>query len=157
MLLSIPATKEQSHVSKEPNMFSSSQEWPVKSRKEWTSAVHATSTWASNRNNHLWHIRFHGKWKMVAQDLFTMALTNYLVTVDCYSEYWELDRFLDTTSQTVIECTKANFAWHGIPETVITDNRPQLISREYEKCATERELQHTITSRRSKEIRKIYI
>ena len=55
-------------------------------------------------------------WKMVAQDLFTVAHTDYLVTVDYYSNYWELDSVLDTTSQTGIECTKAHFVRHGIPD-----------------------------------------
>ena len=64
-------------------------------------------------------------WKMVAQDLFTVPHTDYLVTVDYYSDYWELDRILDTTSQTRIECSKAHFARHGIPDTIITDNGPQ--------------------------------
>ena len=57
--------------------------------------------------------------KMVAQDLFTVAHTDYLVTMDYYtcSDYWELDCVLDTTSQTVIECaTKAHFVRHGIPD-----------------------------------------
>ena len=75
--------------------------------------------------------------KMVAQDLFTVAHTYYLVTMDYYpcSDYWEMDCVLDTTSQTVIECaTKAHFVRHGIPETVITDNGPQFISRVWEIC-----------------------
>ena len=85
-------------------------------------------------------------WKMVAQDLFTLSHVKYLITVDYYSDYWELDLVSDTTSETVVGCTKAHFARHGIPETVVTDNGPQFVSRAYEEFATEWEFQHVTTS-----------
>ena len=85
-------------------------------------------------------------WKMVAQDLFTLRHVEYLVTVDYYSDYWELDLVSDTTSETVVGCTKAHFARHGIPETVVTDNGTQFVARAYEEFATEWEFQHVTTS-----------
>ena len=45
-------------------------------------------------------------WKTISQDLFTHRRKDYLITVHHYSSFWEVDLFTDTTSQTVIECTK---------------------------------------------------
>jgi len=70
-------------------------------------------------------------WQMVAQDLFTVNRENYLITVDYFSDYWELDQLPETLSSTVIDQTKHHFARYGIPETVISDNGPQFHSHEY--------------------------
>lgn len=64
-------------------------------------------------------------WQMVGQDLFTIDSQNYLITVDYFSDYWEMDILPDTTSETIVMLTKTQFARFGIPETVITDNGPQ--------------------------------
>lgn len=58
-------------------------------------------------------------WAIVAQVLFMLAGKSYLITV-----FWELDAVADTSSETIVEHTKAHFAWYGIPEKVITDNVP---------------------------------
>ena len=65
-------------------------------------------------------------WAIIAQDLFTLAGKSYLITVDYYSDFWELNAVTDTSSETIIEYTKAHFACYDrIPEKVITDNGPQ--------------------------------
>jgi len=85
-------------------------------------------------------------WKMVAQDLFTHKKKDYLITIDYYSDFWELDPLTDTTSQTVIDHTKAHFARYGIPELVVTDNGPQFRSQEYETFAATWEFTHATSS-----------
>ena len=85
-------------------------------------------------------------WKMVAQDLFTWNKKDYLVTVDYYSDYWEVDELADTTSQTVIECTKKHWARYGIPDVVVTDNGPQFRSQEYENFAKAWKFGHSTSS-----------
>ena len=85
-------------------------------------------------------------WKMVSQDLFTYKQSDFLVTVDFYSDYWELDHLPDTTSHSVIKCSKAHFARHGIPDTVLTDNGPQFRSQEYEQFSQQWEFNHTTSS-----------
>lgn len=85
-------------------------------------------------------------WEIVAQDLFNHDKTDYLITVDYYSDYWELDRLIDTTSETVVQCTKAHFARYGIPNTVVTDNGPQFRSQEYAQFSQEWEFEHTTSS-----------
>ena len=71
---------------------------------------------------------------------------DYLITVDYYSDFWELDCLPDTTSNTIITCTKAHFARYGVPDTMVTDNRPQFRSHEYEKFAQQWEVVHTTSS-----------
>ena len=44
-------------------------------------------------------------WQMVGQDLFTLDNQNYLITVDYFSDYWELEKLPDTTSETVVKFT----------------------------------------------------
>ena len=61
-------------------------------------------------------------WQVVATDLFTWNNEDYIVTVDYYSRYFELDKLQGTTSAAVIHKLKA--ARHGIVETVISDNGP---------------------------------
>ncbi|UYV81904.1 K02A2.6-like [Cordylochernes scorpioides] len=72
-------------------------------------------------------------WNKIGMDIFKVETTQYLITVDYYSSFWELDILEHTTSESIIECCKKNFSRHGIPETLITDNGPQFISREFQK------------------------
>ena len=57
-------------------------------------------------------------WSMIAQDLFTFAGKTYLITIDYYSDFWELDAVND---ETIIGRTKTHFAHYDIPEKVFTD------------------------------------
>ncbi|UYV65499.1 K02A2.6-like, partial [Cordylochernes scorpioides] len=72
-------------------------------------------------------------WNKIGMDIFSVETTQYLITVDYYSSFWELDILEHTTSESIIKCCKKNFSLHGIPETLITDNGPQFISREFQK------------------------
>jgi transposase InsO family protein len=55
-------------------------------------------------------------WQIVSQDLFQWESCHYLITVDHYSDFIEVDEIEDTLSSTVILKTKAHFSRHGIPE-----------------------------------------
>ena len=52
-------------------------------------------------------------WAKLGADLFTFQEKEYLITVDYYSNFFEVDR-LDTTSEEVICQLKKHFARHGI-------------------------------------------
>ena len=69
-------------------------------------------------------------WQIIAQDPFLLHNKHYRITVDYYSDFWELDRLSDTSSATLIEHTKAHFARYKIPDKVISDNGPQFRSQE---------------------------
>ena len=41
-------------------------------------------------------------WSRVAMDIFTLEGQDYLITVDVYSDFWEVDILPDMTSATII-------------------------------------------------------
>ncbi|KAG1667797.1 hypothetical protein GQR58_018255 [Nymphon striatum] len=86
------------------------------------------------------------RWQMVAQDIFTYMSKQYLITVDYFSDYWEVDEIPDMTSETVISCTKEHFARHGIPFLVITDNGRQFVSAEFEDFSKMWNFEHRTSS-----------
>ncbi|XP_023817326.1 uncharacterized protein K02A2.6-like [Oryzias latipes] len=63
-------------------------------------------------------------WTKVGTDLFNFDGREYLITVDYYSNFWDIDHLPDTKSSTVIRKLKAHFARQGIPEVVFSDNGP---------------------------------
>ena len=85
-------------------------------------------------------------WSKVASDLFQVNYTNYLITVDYASNFWEVDYLENTTSRTVIRKLKANFSRHGIPDILITDNGPQYSSDEFRRFAKQWEFDHKTSS-----------
>ena len=85
-------------------------------------------------------------WQMVGQDLFTLDSQNYLITVDYFSDYWELNILPDTSSETIVMHTKTQFARFGIPETVLTDNGPQFQAEAYARFAKEWEFNYVTSS-----------
>ena len=82
-------------------------------------------------------------WSKVGQDLFTFGDESYLVTVDYFSDYFELDLLSDTTAESVINATKRHFARHGIADKV-TDNGPQYSSAHFSNFAREWEFFSTL-------------
>ena len=53
---------------------------------------------------------------------------DYLITVDYYNNFYELDRLTKTT--TVIKL-KNHFVRYGCPDRVTSDNGPQLVAEEF--------------------------
>ncbi|KAG1933981.1 retrotransposable element [Pimephales promelas] len=85
-------------------------------------------------------------WSKVGTDLFSFNNRAYLITVDYFSNFWEVDCLTDTRSSTVIHKLKAHFARHGIPDTVISDNGPQYSSQEFKQFSTVWEFKHITSS-----------
>lgn len=85
-------------------------------------------------------------WSTVASDIFTWNSCNYLVLVDAYSNWFEIDRLRDLHSATIIQKLKRHFATHGAPNKLITDNGRQFVSGEFEKFANEWDFVHCTSS-----------
>ena len=66
-------------------------------------------------------------------DLFTFNQTNYLIIVDYFSGFWEIDPLENTTASHIIRNMKMQFARHGIPDVCVSDNGPQFTAHEYKK------------------------
>lgn len=85
-------------------------------------------------------------WSKVATDLFMLNRQNFLITVDFYSDFWELDKLEDISSATIIGCLKVHYARHGAPETLVSDNGPQFSSDKFAKFARDWEFMHVTSS-----------
>lgn len=70
----------------------------------------------------------------------------YLITVDHYSDFYEIDELRDLSGKNTIEICKRNFARHGIPDTVITDNATQFINEDFAKFTKEWNFKHITSS-----------
>ena len=85
-------------------------------------------------------------WEKVAVDLLTHDQKYYLVTVDYYSAFWELDRLRTTDSGAVVRELKAHFAGYGSPCQLVSDNGPQFVAVEFQKLTKEWDIEHMVTS-----------
>ena len=82
----------------------------------------------------------------VAVDLFTLDQKDYLVTVDYYDSYWELDRLQSTEAGGVIKKVKAHFARHSSLCQLVNDNGPQLVAAKFPKFTRDWDIKHIPTS-----------
>ena len=64
------------------------------------------------------------QWSKIGVDLFEIKGRNYLVTVDYYSNFLEVDYLSTTTTKQVITKLKGHFARYGIPLQMVTDLAP---------------------------------
>lgn len=70
----------------------------------------------------------------------------YLVTVDHYSDFFEIDELSNMMAETIIRCCKHNFARHGIPRIVISDNGTHFNNKLFQKFASDWEFQFSTSS-----------
>ena len=87
-------------------------------------------------------------WEKVGCDPFHFEDNHYLVCVDYHSDYFELDRICDKKGKEVISRLKSQFARHGIPVQVLSDNGPPLSSKEFQKFVSVYEFEHLTSSPR---------
>ena len=72
-------------------------------------------------------------WEKIGIDLFSLDATEYLVTVDYYSSFWEVDKLTSKRPSGIIKKLKAHFARYGCPDQVISDN--EFVSHEFTEFA----------------------
>ena len=85
-------------------------------------------------------------WEKVATDLFEMDGKVYLLVVDYFSRYMEVQTLSTTTSASIIQALKAIYSRHGIPTTVISDNGPQYSSEAFRFFSQEYNFNHVMSS-----------
>ena len=85
-------------------------------------------------------------WEKIASHLFELHGKTYLLVVDYFSHYLEVQTLTTTTSASVIRALKAIFSRHGIPAVLISDNDPQYPSQEMKDFAKEYNFQHVTSS-----------
>ena len=85
-------------------------------------------------------------WAKIGTDIFTIHDKNYLITVDYYSNFWEVDYLPDMNSKTIIGKLKTHLARYGIPDQIISDNGPQYISKEFQDFCNKWDIEHLTSS-----------
>lgn len=72
--------------------------------------------------------------------------TVYLITVDHYSDYFDIDELTSLTTAAIVKACKRNFARFGKPQFVSTDNGTQFLSDEFRQFAQAWGFQHTVSA-----------
>ena len=85
-------------------------------------------------------------WQKLGIDIFTIKSRNYLITVDYYSSFFEVDFLPEMTSSTIISKLKSHIARYGIPDQIYSDNGPQLVSKEFKIFCQNYEICHKTSS-----------
>lgn len=85
-------------------------------------------------------------WARVGADLFELNSRNFLVLVDYYSGFIEVEQLRDTKSEVIIKLCKSQFARYGIPDTLVTDNGPQFSSESFKQFSRCYGFQHCTSS-----------
>ena len=79
-------------------------------------------------------------------DIFTIGKQNYLILVDYYSSYFEVNSLENLLTNTVIDKVRGHFARYGIPNTVVSDCGPQFTSSEFKEFAKKWSFRHIKSS-----------
>ena len=69
--------------------------------------------------------------------MYTIDGKDYLIVVDYFSNFWEIDPLPNTKTSTVIKKLKCQFERQGIPDVVISDNGPQFACEKFTSFANE--------------------
>ena len=85
-------------------------------------------------------------WEKVAIDLFELKGITYLLVIDYFARYIEVQSLTSTTSASIIRSLKPIFARHGLPMTVMSDNDPHYSSQEFSSFAEEYQFEHVTSS-----------
>lgn len=85
-------------------------------------------------------------WSKVGMDIFTLRNCNYLILVDYYSSYFEINTLENLLASTVIKKIRSHFARYGIPDTVVSDCGTQFTASEFQKFAKRWSFKHVMSS-----------
>ena len=85
-------------------------------------------------------------WEKVGANIFEHDDKEYLIMVDYYSNFWEVDRLPDMKASTVILKLKNHFARYGCLVQVVSDNGPQFSSDKFDQFTQAWEFEHYTSS-----------
>ena len=85
-------------------------------------------------------------WEKVGVDLASVGEKDFLVCVDYFSNFAEIDFLPDTKAETVIHKLRIQFARHGVPDIVFSDNGPQFSCDKFRTFAEQWQFQHVTSS-----------
>lgn len=85
-------------------------------------------------------------WQKIGLDLFELNGKHYLIAVDYFSSFIEIDLLTSLTSSRVIALLKKQFARFGIPNVIMSDGGPQFVSQEFQDFAKKWGITHMTSS-----------
>ena len=89
------------------------------------------------------------QWAKVGADLFELQGQHYLLFVNYYSNFFDLARLCSNTRATcVIDAMRAQFARHGSPEVLGSNNGHQFLCREFRTFTQLWDIEHVTSSPR---------
>ena len=87
-------------------------------------------------------------WSMLGADFFYLGQQQFFLLVDYWSGFFEVQEVKVATSASVIAVCKVQFARHGIPDVLITDNGTQFTSSAFSAFVKEWQFEHRTSSPR---------
>ena len=76
-------------------------------------------------------------WQKIGAGLFVIGQQTFLIMVDYWSNFFEVVEIDRKTAQAVITQFMVQFARHGIPEVLISDNGPEFDNQEFKNFSTD--------------------
>ncbi|XP_026530759.1 uncharacterized protein K02A2.6-like, partial [Notechis scutatus] len=70
----------------------------------------------------------------------------FLITVDAYSNWLEVNKMKNTTTEAAVKKLNRLFATHGLPDVLVSDNGPQFTALVFEQYLADRGIRHALTS-----------
>jgi transposase InsO family protein len=71
--------------------------------------------------------------------------TYYFVLIDAYSKWPEVFKMKDIRTKTTINKLTETFSRYDLPRTIVSDNGPQFMTREFEKYVERHQIKHVKT------------
>ena len=84
--------------------------------------------------------------QIVSSDIFEYQRKQFIVIVDHYSDYLEVDELKGLTSSEIIKHFQNAFARHGIPLLLITDSGTNYTSQEFQQFVAACDVRHVTSS-----------
>jgi hypothetical protein len=85
-------------------------------------------------------------WVKIGSDIFQHGSKYFLILVDYFSNFIEVCPIKNIGSKAVIEAMKEQFARHGIPWVLVSDNGPAYASKEFADFKKQWEFDHITSS-----------
>ena len=88
----------------------------------------------------------HTGWKQLGLDIFSLQGTQYLLTVNYFSQFPVVRKLQSLHSLSVIKTLKEIFTTVGIPKCIVSDGDTQFTSQEFKNFIEDWQIDHRITS-----------
>ena len=91
------------------------------------------------------HEEGHIVWEKLGLDFFEFRDRHYLIKVDYFSNFIEVEHMICTTSNTIVKL-KQQFARYGIPKLIIPDSGPQFTAEKFKEFTKQWNIVHNTSS-----------